>query len=97
MWALLQSLVGYFFNRFRELGAAIAGRIITGLGFGWLSHDVALPSLIDFVSSYATGMGVDVVGFVAYLGVDRAMRMILSAYVASLAVRFLWSRIPGVS
>lgn len=68
---------------------SVVGRVLIALGIGFVTYsgfDVAIGWLLDFIKANFSGMPSDVLSFLAWLWVDKAIGMMFSAY--SVAIGF---------
>lgn len=73
---------------------SLVGRVLIALGMGYVTYsgfDLAITWLLDQVKSNINAMPVDVVNFLAFLWVDKAIGMVFSAYTAALTVKLAGS------
>lgn len=89
--------IGSLINKLRDFAAGIVGRCMTALGVGWTTTQYALPNFVSWIQSHAGGVGADVIAVLAYINVDKAMTMILSAYIVKKAMKLVFSPISAVS
>jgi len=71
---------------------SFVGRALIALGVGFVSYkgiDLGLNSLRDLAISNVKGMPVQVVGFLAYLWVDKALTVIFSGVAVALSMRMI--------
>ena len=85
----IKDWIGGFFDSLRSLGAGIAGKVLTALGFHWTTVTYGLPALFGWLASHA-GLTSDIANVLSYIKVPQAISMIVSAYVARRAVSFLF-------
>ena len=90
MPAFLFALGGMLLN----LVGSIAGRALLALGLGFVTYkglDVGINWLLQEIKGNMAGLPVDVVNFLAFLWVDKAISMIFSAYTPASAIRMAGS------
>jgi hypothetical protein len=78
----ISDFVGALFDKWRTLGAGLAGRILTGLGLYIVHTKYTSPALAAFLQGHATGATAEVLNVLAYINLDKAISMIIGAYVA---------------
>lgn len=69
---------------------SIVGRIMIALGVGYVTYrgfDAAVAWILNQIKSSFSGMPVEVVGYLGYLWVDKAIGMIFSAHTVAVAVK----------
>lgn len=91
MPALLLALVGLLWNVARAVLPSIIGKILITLGLSVAVSHFVLPDAIAFVQSHMGGITGDMVGFLAFINVDKMITMILSAAIARTAGRAVLS------
>jgi hypothetical protein len=90
MPALLWSLGGLLLS----LTTSIAGRALLALGMGYVTYkgfDVGVGWLLQQIKDNMNGLPVEIVQFLAFLWVDKAIGMVFSAYAAASAIRMAGS------
>lgn len=69
---------------------SMVGRVLLALGIGYVTYsgfDVGITWLLNQIKGNFGGMPADIVAFLAWLWVDRAIGLMFSAYSAALAIR----------
>lgn len=87
---LLMSLLGGLLT----IVGSVVGRVLLALGMGYATYsgfDVAVTWLLDQIKSNIGAMPADVVGFFAFMWVDKAIGLVFSAYTAALVVKLAGS------
>jgi len=87
---LLMSLLGGFLT----IAGSMVGRVLLALGMGYVSYtgfDLLVGWLLNQIKTDMGSMPTDVVQFLAYLWVDRAISMVFSAYSAAIVVKLAGS------
>lgn len=97
MDGFIGALVGWFINKLRKYAGGIAGRILSTLGIGLTTHNFVLPNLVAFVQGYVGAVPVEVLALLGYINVDKAITMIISAYVAKKALKVLFSPLSSMN
>lgn len=80
----------------RLVASRLGQWLLTGalfLGIQWVSKKVAVDVLIPQIASHVAGMGALTVAWLAYLNVDRAITIILSAYASAAGTRMVMQRV----
>lgn len=83
---LLMSLLGGLLR----LATPMVGRVLLALGMGYVTYsgfDLAVTWLLTQIKSNMGSMPGDVVSFLAFLWVDKAIAMVFSAYSAAITVK----------
>lgn len=83
---LLMSLLGGLLS----ICASMVGRILLALGLGYVTYtgfDVGINWLLDQVKTNFSAMPGQIVSFLSWLWVDKAISMIFSAYSAAMVVK----------
>lgn len=73
---------------------SLVGRVLLALGMGFVTYsgfDVLITWLFDHIKSDINSMPADVVNFLAFLWVDRAIGMLFSAYTVALTIKMAGS------
>ncbi|PZP59143.1 DUF2523 family protein [Pseudoxanthomonas winnipegensis] len=66
----------------------IGGIVLTGLaalGVGWFTSEFAVTPLLSMAKGYFSGLPAEVLPWVSFVGVDRYVTMVLSAYAVAAA------------
>jgi hypothetical protein len=87
---LLMSLLGGLLT----IAGSMVGRVLIALGMGYVTYsgfDVAVSWLLDQIKTNLGAMPADIVAFLSYLWVDKAIGLLFSAYGAALAVKLAGS------
>jgi len=92
MPVIIVALVGLLWDVARAVLPSIVGKILITLGLTWATTTLLLPDLVGFVQSHTSGMPSSAISFFAYINVDKAITMILSAGVARTAGKAVLSR-----
>lgn len=69
---------------------SMVGRVLLALGIGFVTYsgfDVGITWLLNQIKANFAGIPSDIVAFLAWLWVDRAIGLMFSAYSAALAIR----------
>lgn len=83
---LLMALGGLLLN----LVSSVAGRALLALGMGFVTYkgfDTGVNFLLQQIKDNIAGLPVEIINFLAFLWVDKAIGMIFSAYAAAAAIR----------
>lgn len=73
-----------------QVAASLVGRVLLALGMSYVTYSGFTAStawLLDQIKSNISSMPSEIVSFLAYMWVDRAIAMIFSAYSAALFVK----------
>lgn len=97
MWTWITELVGKFFDKAREAGPGIVGRVMSILGVGWTTTNYGVPSMIAFLQSHAAAAISDVVTVLAYVRIPEAMSMIVSAYVMRMSMKVMLAPLRAIT
>ena len=65
------------------------GRLLAGLGIGFLSFTVVLPALSSFVQSYFSDLPPEIFQMVGILRVDQCLTLLFSAAAARIATKVI--------
>lgn len=90
MPALLLALLGGLVS----IVGSVVGRVLLALGLSYVTYsgfDVGITWLLDEIKSSISAMPSDVVDFLAWLWVDKAIGLLFSTYSAALVVKGLSS------
>lgn len=69
---------------------SMVGRVLIALGMSYITYkgfDVGVQWLFDQIKLNMSGMPGDVVSFLGWLWVDRAISLVFSAYTAALSIK----------
>jgi len=86
MPALLMSLLGGLLT----IAGSMVGRVLLALGMSYVTYsgfDVLISWLLNQVKSNMSSMPVEVVSFLGWLWVDKAISMIFSAYTVAATIK----------
>jgi hypothetical protein len=87
----MQFLVAALAGALLQICASIVGRVLLALGLGFVAFtgiNVLTDSVIAQVKNSFSGFSADVVSFLAFLWVDKALAVLFSAYTASATIKF---------
>lgn len=73
---------------------SLVGRVLLALGMGFVTYqgfDVGITWLLNQIKANFAGMPVEVVRFLAFLWVDKAIGLVFSAYAAAALIRMAGS------
>lgn len=71
---------------------SMVGRILLALGIGFVTYqgfDLATTWLLNQIKASMAGIPTDILNFLAWLWVDRAVGLLFSAYTAALGIKTL--------
>lgn len=83
---LIQGLWGVF----AAILPSLVGRVLLALGFSYITYsgfDLSVTWLLTQIKENMSAMGAEVVSFLAYMWVDKAIGVIFSAYSAALMIK----------
>ena len=83
-------LLVWFLGALAQVAGPIAGRVLFSLGIAFVTYkgfDVVVGWILDEIKSSFTGMPTQVLSFLAYMWVDKAIGMVFSAYTAAIAIK----------
>jgi hypothetical protein len=86
----LALLIPAIIGALAEVMASLVGRVLLALFISYVTFtgiDAINTSIVGAVKSNLAGVGGDTVSFLAYLWVDKAISMVLSAYLAAVAMK----------
>lgn len=69
---------------------SLVGRVLLALGMGFVAYkgfDLSVNWLLDQIKANFSGMPAQIVSFLAWLWVDKAIAMVFSAYSSALIVK----------
>ena len=72
------------------IAGSLVGRVLLALGMGFVTFkgfDLTVSWLLDQIKTYVGQMPSDVLSFLAWCWVDKAIGMVFSAYTAAIAVK----------
>jgi len=83
-------LIVTFIGLLASACSSLVGRVLLALGMGYVTYsgfDLSVQWLLAQVKLNFSGMPTEVVSFLGWLWVDRAIGMVFAAYTAALVVR----------
>ena len=81
----LMSLLGGLLS----IAGSMVGRVLLALGIGFVTYkgvDVSTAFLVDQIKSNMAGLPIEILNFLAFCWVDKALGMIFSTWTACIAV-----------
>jgi hypothetical protein len=72
------------------IAGSLVGRVLLALGMGFVTFkgfDLTVSWLLDQIKSYMGQMPSDVLSFLGWCWVDKAIGMVFSSYTAAIAVK----------
>ena len=90
MGLFIAALIGGFIS----IIGSLVGRVLIALALSFVTFtgiDVGFGVLKDHVINSMTGMPADLASFLAFLWLDKAVSLVLSAYTAALALKMAGS------
>lgn len=82
----ISKVIALLWGGFLMLLPSVVGRVMIALGVGYVSYvgfGVAIDTLYSQIKSNFSGMPVEVINFLGYCWVDKAIGMMFSAFVAA--------------
>lgn len=86
MPAFMVALGGMFLT----LAGTLVGRVLLALGLSFVTYagfDLAINALLIQIKSNMSSLPVDILNFMGYMWVDKAIGMMFSAYAAALVLK----------
>lgn len=86
----MQFLVAGLIGGFLQVAGSMVGRVLLALGISFVVYsgiDLAMTYLVDNIKSNMSAMPVDILNFLAWLWVDKALSLMFSAYTAAAALK----------
>lgn len=83
-------LVAVILGYFGAAASSLVGRVLLALGMGYVTYkgfNASVDFLLNEIKSNINGMPADVISFLAFLWVDKAIGMVFAAYSAALLVK----------
>jgi hypothetical protein len=90
----MPALVIAFLGGLASMVGPLVGRVLLALGIGFVTYkgfDVGVSWLLDQIKSNMSSMPADMVAFLAWLWVDKAIGLLFSAYSAALGIKMAGS------
>lgn len=84
LWGHLKTLTGSWFSTLYTKIPGLASRVLSGLGISMFSFQFVLPEIKSRLAPYFSGLTPKAYQYVVYLGVDKCIVVVLSAYAAKL-------------
>lgn len=84
------ALVRVFIGALLTICESVVGRVLLALGMGYVTYsgfDLTISWLLNQIKSDISAMPAQVVAFLAYLWIDKAIGMVFSAYSAALLIK----------
>lgn len=75
---------------FLTLAGTLVGRVLLALGLSFVTYagfDLAITALLTQIKSNMSALPLDILNFLGYMWVDKAIGMMFSAYAAALALK----------
>jgi len=72
-----------------SIAGSMVGRVLLALGIGFVTYkgvDVSTAFLVDQIKSNMAGLPIEILNFLAFCWVDKALGMIFSTWTACIAV-----------
>ncbi|MEN5219868.1 MULTISPECIES: DUF2523 family protein [unclassified Stenotrophomonas] len=90
---IIAALVALLVSAARQYLPGIAGRILLALGIGFVTHEIAMPSLKSLVESKFGALPPVLQAYWGATGIGVAVTMILSAWIAGRAQKAVLSKL----
>lgn len=84
------AFVGVLIGALLQIASSMVGRVLLALGMSFVTFqgiDIGITWLLNEIKSNMTAMPADILNFVAWLWVDKAISMMFSAYTAAAAIK----------
>lgn len=84
-------LVLFFLGALETMVASLVGRVLLSLALTYVTYkgaDTGIQSLLDGIKGGFGSMPSEVVGFLGWLWLDRAISLVFSAYTAATVIKF---------
>ncbi|MDF3983282.1 DUF2523 family protein [Luteibacter sp. PPL554] len=92
LWDQLKHAIGLFFTTLFTKLPSLIGRVLSFMGIGIFGFSFALPRMKEMISPYILGLPHEVLNYVVYLNVDKAIVVVLSAYAVVLSDRIFFGK-----
>ena len=86
----MQFLVAAILGGFARIAASLVGRVLLALGISFVTYsgfDAGVTWLLNQIKTNFAGIPADVLSFLAWLWIDKAIGVIFAAYSAALAIK----------
>lgn len=86
----MQFLVAAILGGLLQIAASLVGRVLLALGISFVTYtgfDVGITWLLNEIKSNFSGLPAEVISFLAWLWVDKAIGLIFSAFAAALVIK----------
>lgn len=83
-------LIGALIGALLQIASSMVGRVLLALGMSFVTFqgiDVGITWLLDNIKSNMQAMPADILNFLAWLWVDKAISLMFSAYTAAAAIK----------
>lgn len=87
----MQFLVAAILGGLLQIAQSMVGRVLLALGISFVTYqgiDTSINWLMNQIKSNMSSLPAEVLSFLAWLWVDKALSLMFSAYTASAAIRF---------
>jgi len=81
----------FILGALETMAASLVGRVLLAMALSFVTYtgfDVGITSLLNQIKSSFSSMPVDVMNFLAWLWIDKAIGLMFSAYTAATVVKF---------
>lgn len=86
----MQFIVAAVLGGLLQIAGSLVGRVLLALGIGFVTYagfQVGIDWLLGQIKSNMSGLPSEVLSFLAWLWVDKAISMVFSAYSAAAAIQ----------
>lgn len=87
MWEIIKNWVGFWFDTMRELGPALAARVMVGMGIGLASYNVLLPELVQYIQQFLWDLPDAWIQLLGILKIDVCLTILFSAMATKLGTK----------
>lgn len=79
-------IIGWLLTALESRAGSIGVSLLASLGLGFTAYKFTIAPLRDFIASQAGGAPAMAIGILGFLGLDKAVTMILSAIASKYAI-----------
>lgn len=79
VWEWITQGVAFLFGYLKGIIGHLFGKVLATFGLTMISFEVILPQITAYITQFVSGMPAEALNFLGYIGLGKAMSMVLSA------------------